>query len=221
MRSTAKVFLILSAIWGGISFVTGLFSLIVGSTVTGLISMINGALAFSVSLVALTVLKRAKTRKDLRVIGILTLLFANIVAGVLFLCMNEYELGDMRTQYYGQPPFGQQPYGQQPYGRPPYGQQPYGQQPYGQSPYGQQPYGQPYGQPPFGQQPYGQPPFGQQPYGQQPYGQQHNNPNVPPYGGIYGAPYAKKNGEEPPVTPVDDASAETPSDTSDTPTDTI
>jgi len=201
MRSTAKVFLILSAIWGGISFVTGLFSLIVGSTVTGLISMINGVLAFSVSLVALTVLKRAKTRKDLRVIGILTLLFANIVAGVLFLCMNEYELGDTRTQYYGQPPFGQQPYGQQPYGQPPYGQQSYGQQSYGQQPYGQQPYGQP-------------------PFGQQPYGQQHNNPNVPPYGGIYGAPYAKKNGEEP-ATPASDAPAETPSDTSDTPTDTI
>ena len=203
MRSTAKVFLILSMVWGGISVITGLFSAMLGSTLVGVIGIVNGAVAFAVSLVANQKLKTAKTRRDLRVIGIVTLLFANIVAGILFLCMNEYELGDLRAPY-GQPPYGQPPYGQPPYGQPPYGQPPYGQQPYGQPPYGQQPYGQ---------SPYGQQPYGQQPYGQPPYGQRHNDPNVPPYGGIYGAPYAKKN--DPPATPVNEENADLSSESAD------
>ena len=193
MRSTAKVFLIMSAIWGGLSFFTGAASLMMGAIAAGIISMISGAMAFVISMAALRSLKRAKSRKDLRAIGIVTLLFANTVAGILFLCMNEYELGDTRSGYYGQQPFGQNPYGQNPYGQNPYGQNPYGQQPFGQNPYGQNP------------------------YGQQSYGQQHNNPNVPPYGGAYGAPYAAKKED----TPTDGAVEDTPIDTTDDTTDAV
>ena len=177
MRKTAKVFLILSMIWGGLALFTGGISTLMGSLDVGIISMVNGFVALSVSFVALRKLSRAKTRRELRLIGIITLLFGNTVAGILFLTMNEYELGDERERFR-----------QNPYGFPPYGQPPYGQPPYGQSPYGQPPYGQP-------------------PYGQAPYGQR-QNPNVPPYGGAYGAPYAAKPNPTPDTTPVD----ETPMD---------
>ena len=129
MRSTAKVFLILSMVWGGISVLTGGAYVIASEMAAAVISIASGAMAFVVSLFALRALKRAKTRRDLRVIGILTLLFANVVAGILFLCMNEYELGDTRSCYQNQPPYGQAPYGQAPYGQAPYGQAPYNQTP--------------------------------------------------------------------------------------------
>ena len=154
MRATARVFLILSMVWGGISALSGAGAMALGELVAGAISLVNGAVAFFVSFIAIRRLARARERRELRVIGILTLIFANVVAGILFLCMNEYELGDTRQQYYGQPPYGQTPYGQNPYGQPPYGQNPYAQNPYGQNPYAQPtyqtnlpPYGGIYGAP--------------------------------------------------------------------------
>lgn len=149
MKNTAKVFLILSTVWGVISTLSGIITLVDGEYVIGAISLVSGLLAAVISIIANRRLARAMTKRELRGIGIVTLLFANVVGGILLLTMSDYELGGY-TQ-----------------GIPYYVQTPNGQQPYGQQPYGQQP-----------------------PYGQSYQNTTYRDPNMPPYGGAYGAPFA-------------------------------
>ena len=161
MKNTAKVFLILSTVWGVISTLSGIITLVDGEYVIGAISLVSGLSAAVISIIANRRLARAMTKRELRGIGIVTLLFANVVGGILLLTMSDYELGGY-TQ------------------------------------------GIPY---------YVQTPNGQQPYGQQPHGQSYQNttyrdPNMPPYGGAYGAPFAAptQNTEE----ATDNGSRDTP-----------
>lgn len=208
MKSTAKVFLVFGIIWAVISGIVGLGYLFLDDVDGGIAFLISAAVCIGVSIYAIRRLNRAKSRRELVLAGILTVLCANIFAGILMLTMNEYELG---TPPYVQMPYGQSPYGQQA----PYGQNPYGQQaPYGQNPYGQQ---APYGQNPYGQQP----PYGQFPYGQNPYANRnpYANQTVPPYGGIYGAPYAAPKPHTPPADTPTDIPTDTPSDTPKTPSE--
>lgn len=168
MRSTAKVFLILSAIWGGLSVMSGTVFLFDEKILVGIISLISGLAALVVSIIALIKLSRARTRRDLLAIGIVTLLFANIVAGILFLKMGDYELnGGVGGYSYGIPyTVKETPDGESMSGNT------------GHTSYTSNtpPYGTPFG-----------------------------NPDVPPYGGANGAPFAAPKKDE--ETPKDETNS--------------
>ena len=193
MKTAIKVILILTLVYLPFMLLVGIVAMATDGSKVGLIqgisSIVSFAIATPVCIVALVKLSKAKCRKDLQVIGIITLLFGQLWAGILMLTISDAALDP--TPYkspYGQPPYGAQgPYGT-PYGTP------YGQ---GNTP----PYGTPYGQgntPPYGT-PYGQgnmPPYGT-PYGQgnmPPYGTPYGQGNVPPYGNPYGSPYGNPTG---------------------------
>ena len=143
MKTAIKVILILTLVYLPFMLLVGIVAMATDGSKVGLIqgisSIVSFAIATPVCIVALVKLSKAKCRKDLQVIGIITLLFGQLWAGILMLTISDAALDP--TPYkspYGQPPYGAQgPYGT-PYGTP-YGQ---GNMP----PYGN-PYGSPYGNP--------------------------------------------------------------------------
>ena len=205
MKTAIKVILILTLVYLPFMLLGGIVAMATDGSKVGLVqgisSIVSFAIATPVCIVALVKLSKAKCRKDLQVIGIITLLFGQLWAGILMLTISDAALDPAPYKSpYGQPPYGAQgPYGT-PYGTP-YGQG--NMPPYG-TPYGQgnmPPYGTPYGQgntPPYGA-PYGQgnmPPYGN-PYGQgnvPPYGNPYGQGNMPPNGNPYGSPYGNPTG---------------------------
>lgn len=207
MKTAIKVFLILSYVGAGLTALGSLSYLAEGDTAIGIAQLVNAAIVVAVSIIAQKKLATATCRRDLLAIGIFTLLFSSLIAGILMLCISDRELMPKNQQFnpYGNPynnPYGN-PYGN-PYSNPYNG--PYGA-PYGgqyQNPNGQQyqnpnnPYGNPNGQ-------YGSP------------NNQYQNP-----GNTYGSPYGNPNGT--PFTAPQNEAKDEPAQTTeenkdDTPTD--
>ena len=155
MKTAIKVFLIISYIGAGFSTLDAISFLSQGNRAVGIFMLINAAIVVAVAIIAQRKLATATCRADLRGIGIITLLFSNLIAGILMLCISDYELTPNTQQY--------NPYSN-PYGNP-----------YG-SPYGS-PYNDPYGSPYSGQQ---QNPNAQQQY-QSPFGSPYGNPTGTPF----------------------------------------
>jgi len=209
MKTAIKVFLILSYVGAGLTALGSLSYLAEGDTAIGIAQLVNAAIVVAVSIIAQKKLATATCRRDLLAIGIFTLLFSSLIAGILMLCISDRELMPKNQQFnpYGNPynnPYGN-PYGN-PYSNPYNG--PYGA-PYGgqyQNPNGQQQYN------PYGQQQYN--PNGQQQYNP---GNQYQNP-----GNTYGSPYGNPNGT-PFTAPQNEAKDEhttpTEENKNDTPTD--
>lgn len=168
MKTAIKVFLIISIVFGAFNLLAAIGYLAAGEMVQGITSLILGACPIIMGSIALGKISSATSRQGLTGLGVLVLLFCNVIAGILILVSSERDYAP-----------------QQPYNTPynPYGNSPYGNtnNPYGNTPYGTN---NPYG----GQQtppPYNQP--NQTPYGGSPY----SAPNSP-YGNSYGVPYGQQ-----------------------------
>ena len=212
MKGTIKAFLIITYVYAGILTLAALGSFSYGDYVTAFYNIGIAAVSIPVSIIAHVKLGTATCRKDLRGIAILTLIFGNMIAGILMLCIPDSALAENATKNNPANPYNpynpyNQPYDnpyQSPYGAPynPNGQyqNPNGQfqNPNGQfqNPNGQfqNPYQQPYNpNPQQYQNPY------QQPYNQNP--QQYQNPyNQYQNPNNYGSPYGNPNGT--PFTPA-------------------
>ena len=138
MKTAINVFLYLSYIGAGLNVWDAIDYFSKDNAAIGLALLVNAFIVTAVALLAQKKLATATCKRDLRGIAIITLLFSNLVAGILMLCIPETAFATP-TQHYN-------PY-TNPYGNPynsPYGA-PYGTQ-QNQSPYGS-PYGNPTGTP--------------------------------------------------------------------------
>lgn len=96
MKTTAKVFLIISIIFQILMTITifiGLSTSVneagaIGAIIYGLFSLFGSC----VGMFALVKLNDAKTAKDLQATAIVTLLFCNLIAGIIMLCMKDENL---------------------------------------------------------------------------------------------------------------------------------
>ena len=129
----ANLFLVLSCIFLGIDVPTNLYYYVTQKQESYLIFAISSALTVFICLFAIVKIKNAKTKKELLPTAIITLLFGNLVAGILMLCLKDQDLNPVTFSY-------TDPYGS-PYRAP--NADPYGS-PYGSTPYNG-PYGGPYG----------------------------------------------------------------------------
>lgn len=84
------VFLIISLCANGISFILAL-TLIGANSSLGFINSFF-IVPISVCTAAITQLNKATTKKDLTAISIVTLIFGNIIAGIIMLTMNDEDL---------------------------------------------------------------------------------------------------------------------------------
>lgn len=185
MKTAAKVFIIIGIVVGVLNLFNGIFTLTDSAndseTAWGVSQILLGAASVVVGGFTLSKLSSATCRQDVTVVGILSLLFCNFIAGILILASSDRDYSSARQSYDGMPPYGNPNY-------PPYGGQtpPYGNNtPYNNtsSPYGNA--NTPNGTP---NTPYGTP---ASPYA---------NQNMPPYSGAnpttYGVPFGA------PVTPA-------------------
>jgi len=203
MKTAIKVFLILSYVAAGFTALDGLLYMNQGNFNFGIAQLISATVVVTVSIIAHQKLRTATCKRDLRTIGIITLLFGNMIAGILMLCISDQELMPKNQQYN---PYNN-PYGS-PYGNPYNG-----------------PYGGPYGSPYNQNGPY-QNQGNQQQYN--PYEQQqqynpnnqyqnpgNNNPYGSPYGNPTGAPFTAQEPAQPneePIQPTEENQNDTPTD---------
>ncbi len=209
MKITIRVFLIITYVVSGITLLDGVSLLLQGDLAMGVYSLVSAAITIPFTIIAHVKLERATSRRELLPIGILTLLFSNVVAGILMLCIPDNSLAPKNQQF--------NPYNN-PYGNP---YNPYGS-PYGNTyngPYGGQ-YQNPNGQ---YQNPNGQ---YQNPNGQyqNPYNQQyHPNNQYQTPGNTYGSPYGNPTGTpftaQEPTQPKEEPAQPAEENKDDTPTD--
>lgn len=177
MKTAIKVFLIISIVVGAFNLIAGIGYLAGGEVTLAVTSLIMGICPIIIGSITLGKISSATSREGLTGLGVVVLLFCNLIAGILILVSSDRD-------YAPKQPYNT-PYN--PYGNP---NSPYGNtnNPYGNTPYGtNNPYtpNNPYG----GQQttppPYNQ--SNQTPYGGSPY----SAPNSP-YGNSYGVPYGQQ-----------------------------
>lgn len=142
MKIAIKIFLIMTYVSSGITLYDGLPYLLAGETLntTDMIFFVSAIIAIPVTILAHVKIDRVRSRSELLPYAILLLLFGNLIAGILMLCISDQALmpKNRPNNPYGAP--YQSPY-QSPYGAP-YGTNTQAHQ----SPYGA-PYGSPYGNP--------------------------------------------------------------------------
>ena len=133
MKKAIKIFLIIAYVGAGINIANGLAYCEIGDKANGYTLIVSAILSIIITVVADRTLEKATCKRDLRGIAIVTLLFSNVIAGVLMLCISDKDLVS---------PNAQQNRYDNPYNNPYSGQQ-YGSY---SDPYGS-PYGSPYGNP--------------------------------------------------------------------------
>ena len=100
MKKTIKIFLAIGII---LSAVLAPFLCAVyfqsGDVVSGVFFLINAIDDIIIGSIALTILEKAKNKKELTAIGVVSIIFANPVAGILMLCMRDEHLVESNNNF--------------------------------------------------------------------------------------------------------------------------
>lgn len=94
MKKTAKIFLIIGAVFAVFCLFPAIAAIIADYLAGGLILILYIVFSLVIALYAKTKLDEATKKDELLGIGILTLLFCNMIAGILILCLRDEDLSD-------------------------------------------------------------------------------------------------------------------------------